>query len=48
MSLAERLEQGRQGRENAKGSEPKAGPVHPVDPFAKVKASVHQGLIDSL
>jgi len=45
---AERLEQGRQGRENAKGSEAQPGPVRQVDPFAKVKASVHQGLIDSL
>ena len=48
MSLAERLEQGRQGRENGKGSEAQPGPVRQVDPFAKVKASVHQGLIDSL
>jgi pilus assembly protein CpaF len=48
MSLAERLEQGRQGRE--KGYEGEAHPVasHVVDPFAQVKASVHQGLIDSL
>jgi pilus assembly protein CpaF len=48
MSLAERLEQGRQSRETVNGSEPQPGPVHVVDPYAKVKASVHQGLIDSL
>jgi pilus assembly protein CpaF len=48
MSLAERLEQGRQGREKGKGAEPTAVPVRVVDPFAKVKESVHQGLIDSL
>ena len=48
MSLAERLEQGRQTRETAKGSVAQPGPVRVVDPFAKVKASVHQGLIDSL
>jgi pilus assembly protein CpaF len=48
MSLAERLEQGRQSRETASGSEAQPGPVHVVDPYAKVKASVHQGLIDSL
>jgi len=48
MSLAERLEQGRQGREKGKGAEPTPGPVRVVDPFAKVKESVHQGLIDSL
>jgi pilus assembly protein CpaF len=48
MSLADRLEQGRQSRETGNGQEAKSGPVHVVDPFAKVKASVHQGLIDSL
>ncbi len=48
MSLAERLEQGRQSRETGNGAEAQPGPSHVVDPFAKVKASVHQGLIDSL
>jgi len=48
MSLAERLEQGRQTRDTGKATEVQSGPVHLVDPFAKVKASVHQGLIDSL
>jgi pilus assembly protein CpaF len=48
MSLAERLEQGRRGQVTDQGHEAKPGPVQPVDPFAKVKASVHQGLIDSL
>jgi pilus assembly protein CpaF len=48
MSLAERLEQGRQSKQAGKGPEAQPGPVHVIDPFAKVKASVHQGLIDSL
>ena len=48
MSLAERLEQGRQSRETGKGTEAQPGPGRAVDPYAKVKASVHQGLIDSL
>ena len=48
MSLAERLEQGRQSRDTGKGAEAQPGRVHAVDPYAKVKASVHQGLIDSL
>ena len=48
MSLAERLEQGRRGQVTGNGHEIKPGPEKPVDPFAKVKASVHQGLIDSL
>jgi len=48
MSLAERLEQGRQSRETGNAKEAQPGPVHVADPFAKVKATVHQGLIDSL
>jgi pilus assembly protein CpaF len=48
MSLAERLEQGRRNGEAEKAVAAQSGPVHVVDPFAKVKASVHQGLIDSL
>jgi pilus assembly protein CpaF len=48
MSLAERLEQGRQSRATGNGTQAQSGPAHPVDPFAMVKASVHQGLIDSL
>jgi len=48
MSLAERLEQGRQSRDPGRGAAAQPGPVHAVDPYAKVKASVHQGLIDSL
>ena len=48
MSLAERLEQGRRNSETGKAVAAQSGPVHVVDPFAKVKASVHQGLIDSL
>jgi pilus assembly protein CpaF len=48
MSLAERLEQGRRGQVTDEGHHTKPGPEKPVDPFAKVKASVHQGLIDSL
>jgi pilus assembly protein CpaF len=48
MSLAERLEQGRRNGEAGKAVAAQSGAVHVVDPFAKVKASVHQGLIDSL
>jgi pilus assembly protein CpaF len=48
MSLAERLEQGRRGKVTGEAQEATPGPKHPVDPFAKVKASVHQGLIESL
>jgi len=48
MSLAERLEQGRRNSEAGKAVAAQSGPVHVVDPFAKVKASVHQGLIESL
>jgi pilus assembly protein CpaF len=48
MSLAERLEQGRRNSEAGKAVAAQSGAVHVVDPFAKVKASVHQGLIDSL
>ena len=42
MSLAERLEQGRQSRETGKRTEAQPGPVHAVDPYAKVKATVHE------
>ena len=51
MSLADRLEQARRSHEPAPGQAPgkhSKGTVTPIDPFAKVKESVHQGLIDSL
>jgi pilus assembly protein CpaF len=53
MSLTERLEQARGAQPTTPvGREPAAGESvsapRPIDPFAKVKASVHQALMDSL
>jgi len=46
MSLGDRLEQARRSHDPAPGSAP--GKVSSADPFAQVKESVHQGLIESL
>src|SRR5450759_950129 len=46
MSLADRLDQARRSQEPV--TIPGQGNVTPLDPFAQVKESVHQGLIDSL
>ena len=48
MSLAERLDQARRSHDTEKGLEGQHVVVRMLDPFAKVKESVHQGLIDSL
>ena len=48
MSLADRLDQARRSHETGQGLEVQHGVVRIVDPFATVKESVHQGLIDSL
>ena len=47
MSLADRLDQARRSAEPAANT-PAHSTVTALDPFAKVKESVHQGLIDSL
>ena len=47
MSLADRLDQARRSAEPA-STTPTHSTVTALDPFAKVKESVHQGLIDSL
>jgi len=46
MSLADRLDQARRSQEPV--TIPGHGNAMPLDPFAQVKESVHQGLIDSL
>jgi pilus assembly protein CpaF len=46
MSLGDRLEQARRGHDPAPSNT--SGKVSLVDPFAQVKKSVHQGLIESL
>jgi pilus assembly protein CpaF len=46
MSLADRLDQARRSQEPV--TIPGQGNATPLDPFAQVKESVHQGLIDSL
>jgi len=46
MSLADRLDQARRSHEP--DSAPQHSNVRPLDPFSKVKESVHQGLIESL
>jgi pilus assembly protein CpaF len=51
MSLAERLESARRSQQPSAQSSPattKSGARPTVDPFASVKASVHQALLDSL
>ena len=49
MNLAERIEQARRSQEGPRDVEIGApGSAHRIDPFASVKASVHQALLDSL